>query len=66
MINTDAEDKSENMTILKTQKIAGHYVIQEKIGQGGMGEIFLALDERLERQVAIFFWRNNYGHYLDQ
>ena len=36
-----------------TEKSLSHYKIIEKLGQGGMGEVFLAEDKNLNRQVAV-------------
>jgi serine/threonine protein kinase len=36
-------------------KTVGHYHVTAKLGAGGMGEVFLAEDTRLERKAAIKF-----------
>src|SRR5215813_2100731 len=43
----DPKDRLEN------GQLVGHYLVIQKLGAGGMGEVYLARDTRLDRTVAL-------------
>ncbi len=49
------DDKTRTYVSLTSGTEVGHYRIIDKIGAGGMGEVYLALDSKLNRKVALKF-----------
>jgi len=51
-----------------TKAIPSYYQIIQVLGAGGMGKVYLAIDTRLERKVAIkcLHWDKNAPHHRDR
>jgi eukaryotic-like serine/threonine-protein kinase len=52
--------ETEELTFLPDGQLIGHYAIVRRLGVGGMGVVYLAKDQKLDRHVAIKLLNKRY------
>ena len=64
-VDESHDDQTQSFVALTKGIEISHYKIVDKIGAGGMGEVYLAEDTELDRKVALKFLPSHLCRYAD-